>query len=353
MTVEAVADAHQRAQDRLVDGVTGTTLAWWRQMRAADLDASWAEIAPRIGTVVATGQMALASRADDYTDEVLAEQGADVASEGRVNVRAFAGVASDGRDLEPLLYGAVTTTKSAIGSGATSQRALAAGAAVLEMYVSTQLTDLGRAADSVARTTRSAASGWVRMIEPGACSRCVVLAGKRFRWNDGFDRHPACRCTHVPVAEDVPGDILTDPRAYFDSLSEAEQDRAFTRAGARAIRDGADIGQVVNARRGALGLSQPGRLTAAEQRMLRGGLERGRLQRVDVFGRPVFVTTEGTTRRGVAGRWLGAWDDDATKRPGQRYRSARTPRLMPESIYEIADDREDAIRLLKRFGYII
>lgn len=338
MTVDAVARAHQDAQDRLVDGVAATAVGWWRQMRAADLDASWSEIAPRVGVVVATGQMALAARADAYTDAALAEQGADTSAAGRVNARAFAGVASDGRDLEPLLYGAVATTKSAIGSGASMGQALAAGAAALEMYVSTQLADLGRSADSVARTARPAASGWVRMIEPGACSRCVVLAGKRFRWNEGFDRHPACRCTHVPAAEDSPGDIRTDPRAYFDSLSESEQDRAFTKAGARAIRDGADIGQVVNARRGALGLSQPGRLTAAEQRMLRGGRDVGRLQRTDVYGRQLFTTTEGTTRRGVAGRRLGA--------------SARTPRLMPESIYEIAEDRDDAIRLLKRFGYI-
>ena len=56
-----------------------------------------------------------------------------------------------------------------------------------------------------------------------------------------------------------------------------------------------------------------------------------------MFGRRVFVTTEGTTRRGVAGARLG---------------QARTPRLMPESILEIATDREDAVRLLRRFGYI-
>jgi hypothetical protein len=74
---------------------------------------------------------------------------------------------------------------------------------------------------------------------------------------------------------------------------------------------------------------------------------------VDVFGRQVFVTTEGTTRRGVAGARLGAWENGA-KVPGVRYRSAKTPRLMPESILELAaDNRDEAVRLLKRFGFIL
>jgi hypothetical protein len=160
-------------------------------------------------------------------------------------------------------------------------------------------------------------------------------------------------CVHIPAVENSADDLRTNPKAYFDSLSVEDQGRYFTVSGARAIRDGADIGQVVNARRGASGLSQPGRLTLAEQRMLRGGRERGRLQRVDVYGRQVYVTTEGTTRRGVAGQRLGAWSEDAVKREGQRYRSARTPRLMPDAVYDLAgDDRAEAARLLRRFGYI-
>jgi hypothetical protein len=78
-----------------------------------------------------------------------------------------------------------------------------------------------------------------------------------------------------------------------------------------------------------------------------------RLQRVDVYGRQVYVTTEGATRRGVAGSRLGAWSDDAVKTES-KYRSARTPRLMPESVFELAgEDRAEQIRLLRRFGYIL
>lgn len=126
----------------------------------------------------------------------------------------------------------------------------------------------------------------------------------------------------------------------------------FTKAGAEAIRLGADIGQVVNARRGAAGLAPAGaRLTADEGRALRGGREAGRLETRDVFGRDLFITTEGTTTRGVAGVRLGAKVDGV--KAGGRYRSARAPRLMPESILQIAGrDRDEAVRLLKRFGFI-
>ena len=151
--------------------------------------------------------------------------------------------------------------------------------------------------------------------------------------------------------EDVADDLRTDPQEYFDSLSPDDQDKYFTKAGAEWIRLGADIGQVVNARRGARGLSQPGRLTAAEQRALRGG-KRGRLERVDVYGRQVAVTTEGTTVRGVAGKLL-VETGGTTRDPGARHRRARTPRLMPEALIELADgDRDEAVRLLRRFGYL-
>lgn len=39
-------------------------------------------------------------------------------------------------------------------------------------------------------------------------------------------------------------------------------------------------------------------------------------------------------------------------RNGRRYFQARAPRLMPEAIYEIAEDRADALRLLKLYGYL-
>jgi hypothetical protein len=271
---------------------------------------------------------------------------------GLVVADALAGIASDGRDLVTLLDQPAITTLTALGSGVPQARAMTAGYATLDMAVRTQVADAGRVADQVAIAARPR-TGYVRMLNPPSCSRCVVLAGRWYRWNQGFRRHPRCDCTHVPSREDTAGDLRTDPRGYFDSLDRAEQDRIFTQAGAESIRLGADIGQVVNARRGAAGLAPAGaRITAEEARALRGGRVVGRLTPVDVFGRPLLVTSEGITTRGLAGARLGA-RETGLKTSGRRYRSARAPRLMPESILQVADgNRDEAIRLLRRFGYI-
>ncbi|HXH57734.1 hypothetical protein [Iamia sp.] len=42
-------------------------------------------------------------------------------------------------------------------------------------------------------------TGWQRVTSGRCCSRCAVLAGRVFRDNEGFDRHPACRCSHEPT----------------------------------------------------------------------------------------------------------------------------------------------------------
>ena len=271
-----------------------------------------------------------------------------------MNVDALVGVASDGRELQVLLEWPALTALTALSRGHTVDRAMAAGEAHVRMIAATQVADAGRVADQVAMTARPAATGYRRMLVGMSCSRCVILAGRWYAVNAGFRRHPLCDCIHVPGREDTTDDVRTNPTAYFESLSAEEQDRVFTKAGAEAIRLGANINQVVNARRGARGLTTAGaRVTGAEARMLRGGRSRGRLEAVDMYGRQLLVTSEGVTVRGVAGIRLGA-RETGQRRAGDRYRSARTPRLMPESILQIAgDDRGEAIRLLKRFGYII
>jgi hypothetical protein len=215
-----------------------------------------------------------------------------------------------------------------VADGMFLTQAIRVGTKRVNRIVATQVADAARVATGVA-TTVSRADGYIRMLTPPSCSRCIILAGAWYPSMTPFERHPLCDCVHIPAAEYLRSDV-TSPEDYFASLSEAEQDRVFTIAGAQAIRDGADIARVVNARRGANGLTPAsGRLTAAEAQLLRGGRQRGRLQRVDVGGRQLFVTTELGRRR-------------------------RPPRLMPESIYELADgNREEAIRLLKAYGYIL
>jgi hypothetical protein len=95
--------------------------------------------------------------------------------------------------------------------------------------------------------------------------------------------------------------LVHDPYEYFKSLSPEDQDRNYTKAGAQAIRDGGDIFQVVNSRRGV----KPGGL----------------------------ITSEGTSKRGNFGR--------------------NGPRLTPEAIYGKGLSREATLAELERFGYIL
>lgn len=343
---------HYERQQQLTGLALVTARRLWRQV-GNDFDSSWQRVGPRLAALMVSMQRAVVADAAAYVPQVVAEVGLDPKPVATPMQASLVGVASDGRDLASLLYEPVVAAKSTVGAGGSVDAAHATGLLSLERIMQTQIADAARVMASVGIVVRPRVGGYVRMLNPPSCSRCAVLAGKWFRWNTGFQRHPRCDCRHIPASEDMAGDLRTDPVAYFRSLPPSQQDSVFTKAGAEAIRDGADLGQVVNARRGANGLSVAGgRLTAEEQKMLRGGLDRGHLQRSDVYGQQLYTTTEGVTRRGIAGKRLGAWSD-STKRPGQRYRSANVPRLMPESIYEIAHDRDDAIRLLKRFGYVL
>lgn len=258
---------------------------------------------PAVSALVA--YQALAAReAMTGVDDMLAEQRIDAPQAAHIILPALVGFASDGRPLGTLLRQADTDYE-------------------FDRIVSTQLADVARSAAGTSIAVRPGVGGYVRMANPGACSRCAILAGRKYRWNQGFERHPNCLCEHVPVAEveskQAEG-LIADPQEYFESLEPAEQDRIFTKAGAQAIRDGADISRVVNARRG----------MSTAQVNARGWIPKGRLTRTEFAGRQVYLASEATTRRGTG----------------------RKVRLMPESIYEVARDRDEAIRLLAAHGYI-
>lgn len=355
MSAEQLAAAHQRRRKALAKRAADELARLWARIDRTDIARSWAASVPAALTILGSAQAIAAASAETYLGDLSDAYEVPDDSAGRVRTDAFAGVASDGRDLASLLYEPAIASLVALKRGATVPRALASGRFLLDMISRTQVADAGRTADQVALVAHTRMSGYVRVLSPPSCSRCVILAGKFYRWNAGFQRHPRCDCTHQGVVSaSAADDRLTRPRAYFDSLDEAEQNRVFTNAGAEAIRLGADPAQVVNARRGAAGLAPAGaRLTADEVKLLRGGRERGRLETRNVFGQDLFVTTEGTTTRGLAGVRLGA-RETGVKAGGSRYRRAKAPRLMPESILQIAgNDRDEAIRLLKRFGYVI
>lgn len=323
MGVRQVADGHYRQQASLARRVARSLGRLWRRVAPQDIAGSWRDQLPEAFATVTAGQYAAAQSSTAYVAAALSAQRASTESAGRVNAAALAGIASDGRDLESLLYRPAITALTTIGRGADVQRSLAAGAVELDMIVRTQVADAGRVGDGVA-TTSAAVGGYVRMLTLPSCSRCIILAGVFYEWNAGFPRHPQCDCRHIPADEDVDDDLRTDPQALFDAMTEAEQAKVFTIAGAQAIRDGADMNQVVNARRGMA--------TAGETRT-----------RVRTDGLVVNVSIRRQTTARVAGRDVFTTVEAAGRRP----------RLMPEQIYlEAAGDRDEAIRLLRLHGYL-
>ncbi len=327
-TPQATAE-HYRAQQALTVATIAAARRAWQAM-TPDFDGSWARIVRRLLMVLSAAQLNAARSAATYVPDVLEEQGIDAPAEGGLSPQAFVGVASDGRPLDTLLHTAVIRAKQAVADGLDPAAALDRGQRWLDMAVQTQVADANRAAVETVIASRTKLGGYVRMVNLPACGRCIILAGAFYRWNAGFDRHPGCDCRHIPAREDTADELATEPRKAFDAMTREQQEKAFTVAGAEAIRLGADPTQVVNARRG--------------------------MQTTVLHGRRALVTTEGITRRGEFGRTQTEFEAVRVGRRGyirnQVERRAKRARLMPETILKHAEDREDAIRLLKLYRFI-
>lgn len=332
------ASEHYLAQQRLTAATLALTRREWAAM-GAEFDASWATIGPRITLLTASAQLGAARGGAAYVRLTLAELGQSVDPQGEVDPRAFAGIASDGRPLGTLLDTAVIRAKQASQGviftednvttytrGATTQEALRIGGSWLDMAVHTAVADASRGAAGVAIAARPKV-GWIRMVNPPCCSRCAVLSGKWFKWNQGFRRHPKCDCYHIPARE-MTGELGFAPE---DLILEGKV-TGITKAEQQAIGDGADAIAVINARRGAQGM----------------------------------FTNEGTTRRGYASyikrelaKQRGTVAKETTTMVGRRgfiknYPVRRTGlRPTPEAIYKYAASREEALKLLAQNGYFV
>lgn len=319
----ASAQAHDAAMKRLQVRAVAAGRAAWRGVSLSALSGSWEEAVAPLLMAVAGLQLQAAVAGANFGVDVLAEQGLYQLPDAFVDPRSLAGFAPDGQSLQGLLYSPVTKVKTWIGQGIEPAHALKMGRVNLDMKLTTAISETGGVASGMDIAARPK-TGYVRMLSTPSCPKCVVLAGRFYRWNTGFLRHPRCDCRHIPSTENVAADITTDPYAYFKSLSAEEQNKLFTAAGARAINDGADMFQVVNSRRG---MKYAG--TSAD------GSRRGQ--------KPVgSFTSEGTTRRGN----FRANTDGGARTKGKR--------LTPEAIYELnGSNRDAAVADLKKYGYVL
>jgi hypothetical protein len=236
------------------------------------------------------GLSATVNTALPYISDVLDETGQDAPAVGDLVPSRFTATLADGRTPATLVGDGLVALKMAVEDGTPPGIALQQVESRMVSATLTALADKRREVQQADIASRPAVTGYVRMLNPPSCARCAILAGKWFRWNAGFHRHPRCDCSAIPAAENMGGDFTTSPVAYFHSLSTEQQAAVFGKADAQAIRDGADINKVVN---------------------LRG------------------VTVVGS---GVKSRALG--------------------KVTVADIYKSATSREDAIRLLQQHGFI-
>lgn len=247
-----------------------------------------------------------------YSAMTLAEQGAYKFPTAWVDPTAFVEFTPTGGEVADALYTPAIRAKKAVARSGVAQ-GMKVGQQVLYAIVASMVADTARQAAGVDIAARKV--GYVRMLNPPSCMRCTILAGRFYRWNTGFLRHPRCDCVHVPTGvKSTQGardeGLIDDPYEYFRSLSEVEQDKIFGQYDAQAVRDGADIFQVVNSRRG----------------RSKNGL----------------FTTEGTTKRGY---WR--------QQRGSRYPRRGTPEWIYRTAKEQGFDHEQTLRMLEVGGYIL
>lgn len=302
MALPRTAVSHYQQQQAIAVATAQEVDRLWSAM-TDDFEASWERIAPVAFEATAAGQLAAATTGAAYVGTVLAEMDVDAPAVAQLNPNRFVGGTRDGRPLETLLEGAVYQAKSGVASGLSAGGALSGARQWLEGVVLDSVRDANRQAVAGGMTLRPAVTGWVRMLNPPSCKFCIMLAGKWFRWNQGFQAHPHCDCRHIPSLEATSDELTLDPYAYFGTLDEKAQNRIFGKADAQAVRDGADMYRVINIR--SRGLADD-----------------------------ALKSTPGRNRGWQSRRW-----DTPSK-------------MTVDDIYAAATDRDSAIRLMAENGFI-
>lgn len=187
---------HYAAQQR----TTALAVAAGRRLRFDSLS--------RLVAVVAGFQATAAVRGARYVPEALVEQGIDADRFATPDARTLAGWTSYGLPLLPLLERA---------------RLPEVDAYRFDRLIASQVQDAGRNGEALAMAVTPAVTTYDRMLNPPSCSRCIILAGKTYRGNAGFDRHPLCDCVHVPTDDDNAEEFIFDGPGYFDSLPTADE----------------------------------------------------------------------------------------------------------------------------------
>lgn len=191
LTAQEIALQHYVRQQRIVRRTADRVQTVWRRLLVTDFDGSWQSfVAAGLVSAVTSGQHEAAAGADAYVAAVIAADGLDSQPGGKIDPAAFAGAAADGRPLKSLLYESVIDTKWRLDAGQSEIESMIGGLEKLLKAASTEVADAGRTASGASIASNRTIQGYIRVVNPPACSRCIILAGKEFGWNAGFQRHP-------------------------------------------------------------------------------------------------------------------------------------------------------------------
>lgn len=327
MSPSPVAEKHNEARLKAAAAASRAARRLWLQVDGGQLRVSWLGLLAGVLAVVTGAQTAAAQQSESWLEELLGPD-PDRPEADRLDPLSLVGVDGSGRPLDGVLMAPMWSALRLVTAGAPLVQALARGQLLLDAIVRTAVADTGRAADLVAMVSRPAVTSYIRVVEAGACSRCLVLAGREYGVSTGFQRHPRCHCGMEPVTR-THRPRPQDPKAVFEGMSAEQRRRVFGKAGAEAIAQGADIAAVVNARRGMATATVAGRrLPTTPEGTVRGEFRRREFQR---------LKAEGAIPRNRSIRGF---------RPGRQ-------RLMPEEIFRLArGDRARAVRLLREHGYL-
>jgi len=129
--------------------------------------------------------------------------------------------------------------------------------------------ETARVAQQVTTAAQADPIGWVRHLTFPSCFRCAGLAGRIYRYSDGFLRHPGCDCTMTSIADN-------DFAVTYDPVQLAREGKVtgLSKADMRALNEGADFGRVTNVHGKAAGLTVSGRVLERAGRLTPEGIFR-------------------------------------------------------------------------------
>ncbi|ACU39438.1 hypothetical protein [Actinosynnema mirum] len=324
-------------------------LALWGRVDAANPSASWVGLLPEAVAILVAAQTVAAEMADPYLLDTLG---------GSIDTPVDpGGMVSTG--LDALLYLPAANAQQALWTGMPAAAALGRARATLASYVRTASGDTGRLASAAGIAGRSDVAGYYRRLRLPSCSRCIVLAGRFYRWSSGFRRHKNCDCKHDPVQRRDDAEPL-DVRGAIASGQVHGLSKAATAA---IVEHGADPAQVINAQRG---MYMIGDLQASAVGITRRAVAGARILARDVdraLGLDVRnrTYTNMTFDRAAAARYAELFRRGKTyvrttadgRQQGYAYRYVRTPRPTPQQIVTSASSRAEAVRQLTNYGYIL